>query len=114
MTDETNLIPADPELTPEMLMEAGDALSKSLLFTLGRDYLDGPIFENDYVRMSGDEEIPQQPDLAILELEQVGKPVTEDMSEYLKCGYGVRNLLFSPFFTRAELDFETENCRLMN
>lgn len=83
---ETEIIPAESEaledLTPEMLMEAGDALSKSLLFTLGRDYLDGPIFENDYVRMSGDEEISQQPDLAILELEQVGKPVTEDMSEY--------------------------------
>jgi len=84
MTDETNLIPADPELTPEMLMEAGDALSKSLLFALGRDYLDGPIFANDYVRMSDDaeEQIPQQPDLALLELEQVGKPVTDNMSEY--------------------------------
>ncbi|MBL7162403.1 MAG: ATP-binding protein [Anaerolineales bacterium] len=84
MTDETNLIPADPELTPEMLMEAGDALSKSLLFALGRDYLDGPIFVNDYVRMADDavDAIPQQPDLAILELEQVGKPVRDDMSEY--------------------------------
>ena len=84
MTDETNLIPAAPELTPEMLMEAGDALSKSLLFTLGRDYLDGPIFANDYVRMADDaaDAIPQQPDLAILELEQVGMPVTDNMSEY--------------------------------
>ncbi len=72
------------ELTPEMLMEAGDALSKSLLFALGRDYLDGPIFSNDYVRMDDDvgEQLSQQPDLAILELEQVGKPVTENMSEY--------------------------------
>jgi len=85
MTDETNIIPAGSELleelTPEMLMEAGDALSKSLLFTLGRDYLDGPIFANDYVRVA-DVDIPHQPDLAILELEQVGKPITEDMSEY--------------------------------
>jgi len=68
-------------LTPEMLMEAGDALSKSLLFALGRDYLDGPIFENDYVRLV-DADLPQQPDLAILAVEQVGKPVREDMSEY--------------------------------
>lgn len=88
MTDESQIIPTDPanpeDLTPEMLMEAGDALSKSLLFALGRDYLDGPIFTNDYVRLSDEilEQIPQQPDIALLELEQVGKPVTEDMSEY--------------------------------
>ena len=69
------------ELTPEMLMEAGDALSKSLLFALRREYLTGPIFTNDYVRMT-DTDITQQPDLALLELKQVGKPVTEDMSEY--------------------------------
>ena len=70
------------ELTPEMLMEAGDALSKSLMFALRREYLDGPIFENDYVRIT-EGEIPQQPDLALLKLEQVGKPVTDDLSEYL-------------------------------
>ena len=69
------------QLTPEMLMEAGDALSKSLLFALRREYLDGPIFDNDYVRIT-DADISQQPDLALLEVEQVGKPVTEDMSEY--------------------------------
>ena len=88
MTDESQIIPVESEpteeLTPEMLMEAGDALSKSLLFALGRDYLDGPIFANDYVRIAedADEAIPQQPDLALLELEQVGKPITDDMSEY--------------------------------
>jgi len=86
MTDESQIISTEydqPEdLTPEMLMEAGDALSKSLLFALGRDYLDGPIFSEDYVRMSDLDDMPQQPDLALLELEQVGKPVTEDISEY--------------------------------
>lgn len=86
MTDETNIIPADEidlpaELTPEMLMEAGDALSRSLLFALRRDYLDGPVVARDVVRMA-DVEITHQPDLAMLELEQVGKPVREDMSEY--------------------------------
>lgn len=86
MTDETNIIPADEfdspgELTPEMLMQAGDALSKSLLFTLRRDYLDSPAVAREVVRMTN-AEIPQQPDLALLELEQVGKPLREDTSEY--------------------------------
>jgi hypothetical protein len=84
MTDETNLIPAEEipqQPTPEMLMEAGDALSKSLLFALRREYLDGPVFANDYVRMA-DSQFTPQPDLAILKVEQVGKPVSEDTSEY--------------------------------
>ncbi len=68
-------------LTPEMLMQAGDALSKSLLFALGRNYLDGPIFDGDYVRVV-DAELAPQPDLAILAVEQVGKPVRDDTSEY--------------------------------
>ncbi|MBC8333081.1 MAG: ATP-binding protein [Anaerolineae bacterium] len=81
MTDETYMIPTEPELNPEMLMQAGDALSKSLLFTLRRDYLNVPVVERDVVRMA-DGDIPQNPDLAILELQQVGKPVREDASEY--------------------------------
>jgi hypothetical protein len=86
MTDSPMKIPKDQlepsgELTPEMLMDAGDALSKSLLFALGRDYLDGSVFASDTIRMT-ETEIGQQPDLAILQVEQVGKPVSNNLSEY--------------------------------
>ncbi|MBN2117114.1 MAG: ATP-binding protein [Anaerolineales bacterium] len=90
MAEEKQLIPADePESgmaeipSAETLMLAGDALSKSLLFTLGRDYLDGPVFENDSLRLIPFD-APQQQDLAFLEIEQVGKPVTEKPGEYFK------------------------------
>jgi hypothetical protein len=69
--------------TSEMLIQAGDAISKSLLFALGRNYLDGPVFKNDYVRLLP-EAIPSQSDLALLEVEQVGKPEEEKGQEYLK------------------------------
>ncbi len=90
MAEETNVIPAEEQrpvlsrqISAETLMLAGDALSKSLLFTLGRDYLDGPVFEKGYVRLL-DDDLPQQQDLAFLELEQVGKPVVEATKEYFK------------------------------
>lgn len=64
-------------------MQAGDALSKSLLFALERDYLAGPVFENNYIRL-----LPEKPagqaDLAFLEVEQVGKPVNDTGQEYFK------------------------------
>ncbi len=67
----------------ETLMQAGDVLSKSLLFALERDYLDGPVFENNYVRLlPGDATV--QADLAFLEVEQVGKPVNDTGQEYFK------------------------------
>ena len=67
--------------TPEMLLAAGDALTKSLLFALSREYLDGSIFDRGYFRLL-ESALPQQPDLAILELEQVGKPVSGNTGEY--------------------------------
>jgi hypothetical protein len=67
----------------EMLMQAGDALSKSLLFALERDYLDGAVFDNRSVRMLESAAKPQS-DLAFLEVEQVGKPVKESEKEYFK------------------------------
>jgi hypothetical protein len=88
MAEETQMIPADEPApgagevpSAETLMMAGDALSKSLLFTLSRDYLDGPVFENDSLRLVPFD-VPQQQDLAFLEIEQVGKPVTENPKEY--------------------------------
>jgi len=67
----------------EMLMQVGDTLSKSLLFALERDYLDSPVFKNNYFRL-----LPgilnTQADLAFLEVEQVGKPIDETGKEYFK------------------------------
>ena len=73
----------EPVPTAEMLMQAGDAISKSLLFVLERGYLDGPVFENDYVRLLP-VEASSQADLAFLEVEQVGKPDEGREKEYLK------------------------------
>ncbi|MBN2387077.1 MAG: ATP-binding protein [Anaerolineales bacterium] len=90
MTDETQIqtTPDSPSgseesPSPEMLMQAGDALSKSLLFALERGYLDGPVFANNYVRLLPGEEAGQA-DLAFLEVEQVGKPVGESGAEYFR------------------------------
>lgn len=64
-------------------MAAGDALSKSLLFTLERNYLDAPVFENRSMRSAPEEPLPP-PDLAFLEVEQVGKPSGDAGREYFK------------------------------
>ncbi|MBT3389344.1 MAG: ATP-binding protein [Chloroflexi bacterium] len=69
-------------MSTEMLMTAGDVISRALLFTLSRNYLDGPIFGADYVRLLNID-ISEQPDVAFLHLEQVGQPVTEDFSHYM-------------------------------
>lgn len=90
MTQESIIVPVEEANenqakapNAEMLMQAGDAISKSLLFALGRNYLDGPVFENDYVRLFP-EPISTQADLAFLEVEQVGKPEEDKGQEYLK------------------------------
>jgi len=87
MTDDTGMMmPEDGQdlqaaFTPEMIAEAGDALSKSLLFTLGRDYLDGPVLTDGHLRLVHD--IPQpQSDVAFVELVQVGQPVKEQSRDY--------------------------------
>jgi hypothetical protein len=77
-----NSFEKEAALSPGMLAAAGDALSKSLLFALCRDYLDAPIFEQDFVRFI-ETLPPQQQEIAFFEVQQVGKPVTGDSSEYL-------------------------------
>jgi len=56
MAEETQIISSEdsepvPEenISAETLMAAGDALSKSMLFTLRRDYLYGSVFEEGFV-----------------------------------------------------------------
>jgi hypothetical protein len=90
MAEKTEIQPA-PQAPPvpqdglsaETLMQAGDALSKSLLFTLERNYLDAPVFDNRSIRMVPEKPMPQ-PDLAFLEVEQVGKPVGDAGREYFR------------------------------
>ena len=79
--DNSGVFKSQPvEPAPELLIEAGDALSKSLLFALRRDYLNEEVFKQNLMRMS---EADLQPsDIAFLKIEQVGKPVHEDMTEY--------------------------------
>ena len=90
MSEKTTIQPAhqahpilDAVPTAETLMQAGDALSKSLLFTLERDYLDTPVFDNGLMRMVPETNLPP-PDLAFLEVEQVGKPVKEESRDYFR------------------------------
>ncbi|MBI9051140.1 MAG: ATP-binding protein [Anaerolineaceae bacterium] len=89
MTDETGLIPTESDdvpaqnLSAETLMAAGDVLSSSLTFALRRDYLDGPIFDENYVQLLTDI-FPQQQDIAFLEVEQVGKPLGDNTHEYFQ------------------------------
>jgi hypothetical protein len=68
-------------ITPDLLMVAGDALSKSTLFALRRDYLNARVFETDTFRLL-DVSPTQSTDLAFFEVEQVGKSVTESTAEY--------------------------------
>ncbi|MEN8241810.1 MAG: ATP-binding protein [Chloroflexota bacterium] len=86
MSDGTEIIPqgpgVDPNIvTPEMLTEAGDALSKALLFALGRDYLNEPVLEKGQMRLAGSKTF-DQPDIAFMEVEQVGRAVEDRPSEY--------------------------------
>jgi len=90
MAEETQIIPSedanpvpDESINAETLMAAGDALSKSMLFTLRRDYLDDSVFENELVQLLPDMP-PQEQDIAFFELEQVGKPVNENPQEFIK------------------------------
>jgi hypothetical protein len=89
MSGETNIVPAEgtiPQsergLDAETLIAAGDALSKTMLFAIRRDYLDGPVVENETIQLLEDQ-ILQQQDISFLELEQVGMPVDEFHQEYM-------------------------------
>ncbi len=86
MTEKNAIIPhpdRPDSLSAETLMLAGDILSKSLLFALGRDYLGSPAEKQNFIRLLPGV-IPQQQDLAFLELEQVGKPVDASVHDYFR------------------------------
>ncbi len=69
------------ELSPELLAAAGEVLSRSTLFALRRNYLDGPILENQAMRVI-EGTISSAPDVAFFEVEQVGKPINEEAADY--------------------------------
>ncbi|MBT3190457.1 MAG: ATP-binding protein [Anaerolineae bacterium] len=90
MTEETQIVPSEenhpaPEenLNAETLMAAGDALSKSMLFTLRRDYLNSPVLDEEFIQLLPETPIQQQ-DIAFLELEQVGKQVDGSPQDYVR------------------------------
>ena len=69
------------DLTPELLTAAGEVLSRSTLFALRRNYLDGPILENKVMKVI-EGAISASPDVAFFEVEQVGKPINESEVDY--------------------------------
>ena len=69
------------EFSPELLSAAGEALSRSTLFALRRNYLDAPVVENKIFRIV-EKHFSTSPDVAFFEVQQVGKPVNENVSEY--------------------------------
>ncbi|MBN1265841.1 MAG: ATP-binding protein [Anaerolineales bacterium] len=89
MTENHSIEPAPTDLEPldqlpvEMLTTTGDLISRAMLFALSRNYLDGPIFDANYVRVL-EEAPPPPPDVAFFHLEQVGQPVSEDFSRNLR------------------------------
>ena len=70
------------EFTPELLSAAGEALSRSTLFALRRNYLDAPVVENNIFRVV-EARISASPDVAFFEVQQVGKPVKEQTADFL-------------------------------
>lgn len=74
-------ISSPQEITPELLTAAGEVLSRSTLFALRRNYLDGPILENEVMRVL-EGKISASPDVAFFEIEQVGKPIDEAATDY--------------------------------
>ncbi|MCD4671994.1 MAG: ATP-binding protein, partial [Anaerolineaceae bacterium] len=85
MSDQPESMPlseiSSGDFSPELLSAAGEALSRSTLFALRRNYLDAPVVENDIFRVV-ETEISATPDVAFFEVQQVGKPVKEQVAEY--------------------------------
>ena len=81
--DESELISLDDEpISAAMLTAAGDALSKSTLFALRREYLDSEVFEEQVLRLVKQGEwLPSE--TAFFQIEQVGKPVVGSERELL-------------------------------
>lgn len=69
-------------LSADQLTAAGDLISKSLIFSLGRNYLDGPIFEEDYLRFIA-ANLQETPNVAFFKLVQMGKPVSDDFTQQI-------------------------------
>ena len=81
--DESRLIPMEEQaLSPELLTAAGEALSRSTLFALRREYLDAPVFELETFRLAEDAGAGLT-ETAFVQVEQVGKPVSGGEGEML-------------------------------
>ena len=67
--------------TGEDLIRTGDLISKSLMFALKRSYLRSHVINNGTIQIVEDS-IPPQLDVALIKIEQVGKPVEENFEQY--------------------------------
>ena len=75
-TEESRILPAsEAGRHPELLTAAGEALSRSTLFALRREYLDGDVFGEHVLRPGQEGSLPPG-DTAFFQVEQVGKPVS--------------------------------------
>ena len=83
------------EFTPELLMAAGKVLSRSTLFALRRNYLDSPVVENKIFSVA-ETDISTTPDVAFFEVEQVGKPVNDQVAEYFNAIQTTLNACHDP------------------
>ncbi len=70
------------QISADMLRQAGDALSRSLSFSLRRDFLSEDIFKRNIFRAGNIEPI-QLSDITFLEINQVGKLISGDPGEYM-------------------------------
>jgi len=65
----------------EDLIRTGDLISKSLSFALKRSYLRSHVINNGTIQII-EESTPPQMDVALIKIEQVGKPVEEIFEQY--------------------------------
>lgn len=63
------------------LIKTGDLISQSLMFALKRSYLRSNVIANQTIRID-DEVIPNPLDAAFIRIDQVGKPVDENVENY--------------------------------
>ncbi len=70
-------------LSSQDLIALGDFISKALLFTLGRNYLDESVFATNSIRLM-ETNITEVVDAAFLQLEQIGQPVISKPGEYFR------------------------------
>jgi Cdc6-like AAA superfamily ATPase len=117
MSDESRILRVDSEnemdeenLSAETLIAAGDALSSSLMFALRREYLDGPVLDNNYIQLLAEPPYTQQ-EIAFLKVEQIGQSADSNPQEY---HYAIQTTLAACHDPRYRLIFLISSDGLRN